>query len=147
MSSPPNGRTARRRFAPPSRPRRRPDSPSSPNVTRNLALGLVLGLMLGVGVAILREMLDTKVRNEKDINAVTDSSVIGTVGFDPSGIEHPVFMYDDPTGQRAEAVRRLRTNLQFVDLADRPGSIVVTSSVPGEGKYRIRGHRPRQLAA
>ncbi|WP_170037210.1 polysaccharide biosynthesis tyrosine autokinase [Georgenia soli] len=111
-----------------------PTEPSSPNVTRNLALGLVLGLMLGVGVALLREMLDTKVRNERDINTVTETSVIGTVGFDPAGVEQPVFMYDDPTGQRAEAVRRLRTNLQFVDLADRPGSIVVTSSVPGEGK-------------
>jgi len=111
-----------------------PAEPSSPNVTRNLALGLVLGVMLGVGVALLREMLDTKVRDERDINAVTDSSVIGVVGFEPTGMEKPVFMYDDPTGQRAEAVRRLRTNLQFVDLADRPGSIVVTSSVPGEGK-------------
>ncbi|MCK6210826.1 polysaccharide biosynthesis tyrosine autokinase [Georgenia sp. EYE_87] len=111
-----------------------PADPSSPNITRNLALGAVLGLMLGVGVAILREMLDTKVRDEKDISAVTDSSVIGTIGFDSTGVEHPVFMYDDPTGQRAEAMRRLRTNLQFVDLADRPGSIVVTSSVPGEGK-------------
>lgn len=111
-----------------------PATPSSPNITRNLALGLVLGLMLGVGLALLREMLDTKVRDEEDISAVTDGSVLGIVAFDPSGVEKPVFMYDEPTGQRAESVRRLRTNLQFVDPIDKPGSIVITSSVPGEGK-------------
>ncbi|WP_454778469.1 polysaccharide biosynthesis tyrosine autokinase [Georgenia muralis] len=111
-----------------------PVQPSSPNVPRNLALGLVLGLMLGVGAALLREMLDTKVRDEKDINALTDTAVIGTIGFETEGDKHPVFVHDDPQGQRSEAIRRLRTNLQFVDLADRPRSIVVTSSVPGEGK-------------
>jgi capsular exopolysaccharide synthesis family protein len=34
-------------------------------------------------------------------------------------------------------VRRLRTNLQFIDVARRPRSIVVTSSIPGEGKSTI----------
>ncbi|MDD9208007.1 polysaccharide biosynthesis tyrosine autokinase [Georgenia sp. 10Sc9-8] len=111
-----------------------PEEPSSPNTTRNLALGLVLGLLLGVGLAVLREILDTKVRSERDITAVTDRAVIGNIMFDEAGGDQPVFMHQDPTGPRAEAVRRLRTNLQFVDLADKPSSIVVTSSVPGEGK-------------
>src|SRR5690625_3307256 len=43
-------------------------------------------------------------------------------------------MHDDSMSLRAEAIRRLRTNLQFVDFGDRPSSIVVTSSVPAEGK-------------
>src|SRR5690606_3409956 len=45
-----------------------------------------------------------------------------------------VFMRDDPMGHRAEAIRRLRTNLQFVDLGKQSRSIVVTSSIAGEGK-------------
>jgi capsular exopolysaccharide synthesis family protein len=43
-------------------------------------------------------------------------------------------MQDDPHGQRAESIRRLRTNLQFVDVDSGPRSILVTSSVPSEGK-------------
>jgi len=109
-------------------------APSSPNIPRNLGLGLVLGLMLGVGVALLREALDTKVRRESDISAVTEVATLSTVPIDESAVEHPVFMHDDPMSLRAEAIRRLRTNLQFVDFSDRPSSIVVTSSVPGEGK-------------
>lgn len=110
------------------------NSPSSPSTSRNLALGLVLGLMLGVGVALLREILDTKVRDESDISAVTDVTPLATVPIDESATDHPVFMHDDSRSLRAEAIRRLRTNLQFVDFGDRPSSIVVTSSVPAEGK-------------
>ena len=38
-----------------------PDSPVSPQPTRNLALAAVLGLLLGLGAAVLRELLDTTV--------------------------------------------------------------------------------------
>ncbi|MBD8063399.1 polysaccharide biosynthesis tyrosine autokinase [Oceanitalea stevensii] len=110
------------------------DSPSSPRTARNLAMGLVLGALLGVGVALLRQLLDTKVRDDNDIAAVTDVTPLATVPVDPTATDHPVFMHDDSMGARAEAIRRLRTNLQFVDFGDRPSSIVVTSSVPGEGK-------------
>ena len=43
-------------------------------------------------------------------------------------------MHSDRLGARSEAVRRLRTNLQFVEAAEKARSIVVSSSVPGEGK-------------
>lgn len=109
-------------------------APVSPNVSRNLVLGVALGVLLGVAVALLREALDTKVRSEADLLAVADISVIGSIHFDDKTEAHPIVMHDDPHGQRAEAYRRLRTNLQFLDLADRPNSVVVTSSVPEEGK-------------
>ncbi|GAA2096370.1 polysaccharide biosynthesis tyrosine autokinase [Microlunatus panaciterrae] len=111
-----------------------PGAPSAPSVKRNLALGLLLGLLLGMGVALLRHLLDTKVRSEQDVQALTDSAVLGIVPFDISTPNHPVAMHDDPLGARSEAMRRLRTNLQFVDVAEHAKSIVVTSSIPGEGK-------------
>src|ERR1035437_2789226 len=43
-----------------------PTAPATPKPTQNLALGLVLGLLFGVGLALLREVLDTKVRSEID---------------------------------------------------------------------------------
>ena len=115
-------------------PAQTPLEQSSPQVIRNLALGLALGLVLGVGFAILRHVLDTKIRNEQDVLAVTETAVLGVVPFDGGAPTHPVVMHDDPLGARSEAVRRLRTNLQFVNLANQTKSILVTSSVPGEGK-------------
>ncbi|WP_127129588.1 polysaccharide biosynthesis tyrosine autokinase [Georgenia sp. SYP-B2076] len=114
-----------------------PPAPSAPHTRLYLALGLLVGATLGVCVAVLRGVLDTRVRTAEDVAALTASAVLGTVGFDRSGTTHPVFMQDEPLGPRAEAVRRVRTNLQFVDLVDRPGSIVVTSSVPAEGKSTV----------
>ncbi|WP_127573410.1 polysaccharide biosynthesis tyrosine autokinase [Georgenia faecalis] len=111
-----------------------PTEPASPDVARNLTLGVVLGLLLGLGVAALREALDTKVRSEADLASVSNAAVIGSIRFDDATSADPVVMHDDPHGPRAEAYRRLRTNLQFLDLADRPSSVVVTSSLPEEGK-------------
>ncbi|GAA4415521.1 polysaccharide biosynthesis tyrosine autokinase [Georgenia halophila] len=111
-----------------------PSSPSSPNVVLNLALGLVIGVVLGVAAAVLRHMLDTKVRDQEDVADVTDSPVVGVVSFEPDKATQHIFMDSDPMGVRAEAVRRLRTNLQFYNVDRSSISVVVTSSVPGEGK-------------
>src|SRR5665647_1159657 len=54
-----------------------PTTPISPKPTRNLALGVVLGLLLGLGLALLRDLLDTTIKSEKDCAEVTDATVIG----------------------------------------------------------------------
>src|SRR5664280_2951424 len=111
-----------------------PTAPATPKPTRNLALGLVLGLLLGFGLAFLREVLDTKVRSEIDVQKVTDASVIARIGFDEDAPAHPLIVQTNPHSHRSEAFRRLRTNLQFIDVADQPKTIVITSSISGEGK-------------
>jgi succinoglycan biosynthesis transport protein ExoP len=111
-----------------------PTAPATPNPKLNLALGLLVGLALGVGLAVLREVLDTRVRSEADVQRVTDASVIARIGYDAEAPQRPLIVQTSPQSHRSEAFRRLRTNLQFLDLADRPKTIVVTSSLPGEGK-------------
>jgi capsular exopolysaccharide synthesis family protein len=114
-----------------------PSVASYPNISRNLTLGMILGLVLGIGIAVLREVLDTRVRTEQDVRALTESSILGVVGFDQEVPRHPVILRDEPLAAPSEAVRRLRTNLQFIDVAERPKSIVISSSVAGEGKSTI----------
>ena len=111
-----------------------PTDPASPNVLRSLAIGLALGLVLGLGVALLRNVLDTKVRSEADVRALTDSSILGVIAFDDGVPSHPVILREDPRSAASEAIRRLRTNMQFIEVAEGSRSIVVSSSVPGEGK-------------
>lgn len=111
-----------------------PTSPVNPRPARNLALGLVLGLLLGLGAALLREMFDTSVKADRDIAAVTDLPLIGTIHFDDAAKDAPLIAQADPHGIRAEAFRALRTNLQFIDAGNNPRVLVITSSLPGEGK-------------
>jgi succinoglycan biosynthesis transport protein ExoP len=111
-----------------------PSSPISPNTAMNLAIGLLAGLLLGFGTAILREVLDTRIRGERDVRAITESPIIGGISFDPNAVQKPLIVQDDPHSVRAEAFRTLRTNLQFLDVESGSKSFVVTSSIPSEGK-------------
>jgi polysaccharide biosynthesis transport protein len=114
-----------------------PERPSSPNILFNICVGLVLGLLAGIAVAVLRSLLDTKIRSQKDVRALTDIPVIGEIAYDAEVPQHTVTQRDDPHAAPSEAVRRLRTNLQFINDSKRSKAIVITSSIPGEGKSTI----------
>jgi len=122
-------------------------APISPKPSRNIALGLVLGLLLGFGLALLRDMLDTTIKGERDVEEVTDATVIGGISYDADAPQHPLIAHADPRSHRAEAFRSLRTNLRFIDAANHPRSIVFTSSVPGEGKTTTTANLALTIAA
>lgn len=124
-----------------------PTAAVSPRPVLDLGLGLILGLALGIGLALLRHVMDRAVRSEQDVAAVSSAPVLGSIAFDDQASERPLVVQADPHGPRAEAFRALRTNLQFVGVSDRPHSIVVTSSIPGEGKSTTTANLACTLAA
>lgn len=111
-----------------------PTSQSSPDVPRNLALGIGLAVLLGVAAALVRNILDTRVRSESDVKAVTDRPLLGSISFSDQVASHPVLVADEPLSDTSESIRRLRTNLQFVSAGAEHKTLAVTSSVAGEGK-------------
>ena len=111
-----------------------PDRPLSPDPQRNLALGGLVGLSLGVGLALIRHTLDTKVRGTESIAELSGRPILGEIPLIKSPEERLLTLESDPFGGHAEAIRRLRTNMLFVDVTTGGHSFVVTSSVPGEGK-------------
>jgi capsular exopolysaccharide synthesis family protein len=111
-----------------------PDAPVSPNVRRNLALGLLAGIVIGIGVAFGRHALDTKVRSEADVRTLSDRPLLSAIPMDKNTKGKPLTLVTDPHGIHAEAIRRLRTNLLFVDVTTGKHSFVVTSAMTGEGK-------------
>ena len=123
-----------------------PEFPASPRRTLNVALGLLLGLAAGVGFALLRHAADTRVRNERDIEHITDTPVLGGIVFDPKSQNRPLILHADPHSPRAESFRTLRTNLQFLDAGKRHRSFVVTSSRPAEGKSTTTANLAISLA-
>jgi capsular exopolysaccharide synthesis family protein len=111
-----------------------PAAPVAPNKKVDVALGLLLGLALGIGIAVLLDVLDTSVKSAEDLEAISESAVLGVIGFDTDASKSPLIVQTDPHSPRAEAFRQLRTNLQFVDIDHPVKSIVITSSIPQEGK-------------
>ena len=103
-----------------------PNSPSAPKPVTNLMLGVILGLLVGIGQALLRAVVDTRVRATDDIESVTDKPILATVGR--------ISKNQDAAEKRAhsEAYRRLRTNISFMGLGgERETSLVISSSIPG----------------
>lgn len=115
-------------------PAQAPPSPSAPNTRLNLILGLAFGLAVGLGVAVLRSTLDTQIRGEADLREVTDAPLLGGISFDQDATRKPLLTQTAPQSPRAESFRQLRTNLQFANVAGQAKTVLVTSSLPGEGK-------------
>ena len=111
-----------------------PTSPVSPQPVRNLGLGLVLGLLLGTGIAVLRETLDTSVKNHRQLEELAEAPVIGAIPFDTTADGAPLISEIDTYSPRAEAFRVLRTNLSFIDPDAEKKVFVLSSALPGEGK-------------
>ncbi len=103
-----------------------------PRTQLNVLLGALLGLLVGVGIAVLRFTLDTSVKSSEELEQSADSTTLGVVTFDPDAKTNPlVTLRGTP---RAEAFRSIRTNLQYVDVDNPPRTVVITSSLPEEGK-------------
>ncbi|PPF81338.1 chromosome partitioning protein [Subtercola sp. Z020] len=123
-----------------------PLKPTSPNVPLNIALGLIVGLLVGLGLAFLREALDNRIRSQRDTELITTAPVLGAIFFDPRAAERPLVVHAEPKSPQAESYRSLRTNLQFLEFADLPHTIVITSSVAAEGKSSVSSNLAIALA-
>ncbi|MDO5722484.1 MAG: polysaccharide biosynthesis tyrosine autokinase [Actinomycetaceae bacterium] len=125
-----------------------PTHPVSPNLKLYLAAGVFAGLILGYTLAFIRRIYDTTIRTVEDLEENKHISILGVM---PSANEeqlgNDILLFDtDKDFQSREALRKLRTNLQFVDIDNPPSSVCVTSSVMGEGKSTVAANLAFVLA-
>lgn len=118
-----------------------PGAPSSPKRLLVLSGATALGLMLGFGLVILREVSNNTIRSPKDIEALFGLPTLGNIPLLKRGLKgrRNVFAYvgSKPTSAIAEACRSLRTAMLLSDVDKPPQVVMVTSSVPGEGKSTL----------
>jgi polysaccharide biosynthesis transport protein len=114
-----------------------PATAVSPQPAVNIGIGAVVGLLIGVAGAMLRNLMDNTVKTADSLRALVGAPELGHIVYDREVPTHPLTVHEHPHAARAEAFRSLRTNLQFIGVDHRPQVIVVTSSVPGEGKTTI----------
>ncbi len=115
-----------------------PTQPIAPNRKLVIGFGLMLGIAAGLTAAVVRERWDNRIRREDDVRAITALPIIGRIPKEEQSAPfRPVIDGNALHGMRAEAFRQLRTNLQFLDLEHDMEALVVTSSLPGEGKTTV----------
>ncbi|RZS63474.1 capsular exopolysaccharide synthesis family protein [Agromyces ramosus] len=131
-----------------------PSSPSFPDVQSAVLVGGILGLGFGIAFAMIRTVSDRRIRSADDVEQKTGVAVVGTIPIVP-GLDAENRLIDaseKPSGKVShfavsEALRSLRTNLQFMDVDHPPKTIVVTSPLPGDGKSTIACNLALTLAA
>lgn len=131
-----------------------PDGPIGPNRTRTVLIALFLSLGLGVGLALLLEYLDDTVHSTDEVERLLHLPALAVI---PSALgngrrrllggpgalqkrnglpsENPeLLMNVDSRSPLAESYRHLRTSVLLSTAGRAPRSLLVTSSLPGEGK-------------
>ncbi len=119
-----------------------PRRPIRPRRKVNVALSIALGLVGGTGLAFFREYMDTTLKDPSEIATLLQIPVLGSVPRirrDGKGIKKKEdidrVVERDIHSLASEAYRSIRTNLLFsLNHSNSSKSIVVTSSVPREGK-------------
>jgi polysaccharide biosynthesis transport protein len=119
-----------------------PEIPSFPKLNVTMMMAVVLGLCVALGIAFLRELMDTSIRSPRDISRVGNMNLLGMVPHeddDPqsAGARLPVVIFEAPHSMMAEQLRQVRTRLQHSSSLDTTRSILVTSPSPGDGKSTI----------
>jgi capsular exopolysaccharide synthesis family protein len=111
-----------------------PASPETPKPVRNIAIGIALGVLLGICLALLRDRFDNTVKNREVLEDIAGAGLVANIPFDKERRKDPTISFTRDGSAIAEAFRTFRTNLQFLDVDNPPRVLVVTSSLPGEGK-------------
>ena len=108
-----------------------PGGPSSPNLLLNMFIALILGLGLGSGLALVRELLDNRLRTPDDVERKLFISTIGKTPFIASGMDTA---FDDTFSPLSESYASIRASLDCAMGWKDHAAVQVTSSKAGEGK-------------
>ncbi len=115
---------------------RPPGAPSYPNRASALARGGVFGLVFGIALVSVGRALRNTMETPEELEVAAGISVIGVIpeqpGNDPTALL--ARLVEKPGSAMAEAVRNLRTAIQLSNVDAPPQVVMLTSSVPEEGK-------------
>ena len=116
-----------------------PSSPSGPNRPVYVAVAFMAGLFLAVAIVVLADMLNTKVRRTEEVEGA-----LGHSGYWPYACNEGGQIIVARSRNRSlkleaqNAAKTLLANIRFARSVDNPiSSLVVTSSIPNEGKSTV----------
>jgi capsular exopolysaccharide synthesis family protein len=122
--------------------------------TKLLALGIVLGGFAATSLVVLLEMGDKSLRSLEDMKSIFSYTILGIIpsfsrrspiwGRKQPGPDVPVIYA--PESLESEIYRMLQANLKFLSSDKKLKTLVVTSSVPKEGKSTVSANLSAAIA-
>ncbi len=102
----------------------------SPNIINSAIIVLLVGLFLPSAIIFLIVYFNDKIQDKDDLEGI-NKPIVGVIPLQKNkGLE----IINNPRSAIAEAFRSIRTSLEFYSVDDNCKTILVTSSIPGEGK-------------
>jgi capsular exopolysaccharide synthesis family protein len=120
-----------------------PSSPSSPATKKNTELAAVLGLLLGIGLALLLERFDRRIRRLEDLEAIYRLPMLGVVPESTAlarSARHGKGKKAVLPPAEAEAFSLIRAHLRFFNVDRDLRAVLIASPAPGDGKTMIARH-------
>jgi capsular exopolysaccharide synthesis family protein len=111
-----------------------PTAPSFPQKGLLISLAFLGSIMVGIFAAFGMERLDIGFQTGEQFEKMLQVPVLGLEPALFTGEEAHEVVIDRPVSSYAEAIRSIRTALRYSDVDNPPKVIVVTSSLPDEGK-------------
>ena len=102
-----------------------------------LFIGMLGGLVVGVGILLLINQLDDRIRSFSEMQASFDYPIIGHV---PRSVvvDKPLISEDDDRHMLLESLRNIRSSIFFMPhVGAKPKTLLITSSIPNEGKSTV----------
>jgi polysaccharide biosynthesis transport protein len=109
----------------------------APTVSRNITMAILLGLVLACAAVMLQESLDDHVTDEEEARRILGTAVLGYI---PLAASAPDRLLTTPNSRKhsnpqlLESFRVLRSNVAFTLVSGSDRTLLVTSTVPEEGK-------------
>ena len=119
--------------------------PYNINHTRDIALFALIGFASSIVLILFLNMLDNTIGSEKEIENNLKTNILASIpeceidtGKSNSKgrryIENELIIHSSPKAPASEIFRTLRTNIQFMSSNKNIKTLLVTSTIPGEGK-------------
>lgn len=116
-----------------------PQKPIAPKKSVSLVIALFLSTVFSVGIALLKESMRNTVRTGDDVESKLGCTLLGFLPNVKSNRKQTTYrgFEEDEHSHFAEAMRSVRTAFVLSSMDDKNKVVLVTSSVPNEGKSTV----------
>ncbi len=117
-----------------------PAAPVKPKKFMVITAAMLLGLLAGVQMAFLLDYLDSRLHSASDVERRLHMNVLGTVRLlelNEGGGKPALAFLENPNSTFSESIRDIRTSVLLSAIDEPHKVVIVTSTVPGEGKTTI----------
>lgn len=114
-------------------------APVAPKKPIMMLAALIIGLLIPAAIIYIRELLKFKIETPEDVERITDVGIVAEIPMSNDMSEGGIVIHENHNNVMEEMFRGLRTNLLFM-MEPKDKVIMVSSSMPGEGKSFIAGN-------